>query len=416
MSRITSLIHVAAQRKELDKCVCCGLCQSTCPTYLTTGWEGLTARGKIALLQGLLDKSIEPSASVADIFDNCLTCYACQTVCPAGVKTELLWTAARQDLAPKSTRRRIKRLAMRMTIGNRRVFNLALSVGARFYGFDRSASFSGEVKKSFPVFKGAPYVQKLKKEYLPENKAVGKVALLLGCSGNFISPNVVDASIALLVGSGWRVVIPEEQGCCGAPAINNADWKTARKLARRTIDTFNRENFDWVTSPDATCVHAISGEFMGLLAGDEQYVQAAKHLARKTLGLGNLLAKAVDEKRLIFNPLKTTVTFHDSCHSTHVGKGGGWRKVLGAVRQLEIKAMKNSDHCCGFGGSYSIYYPETSDRIAYRKLSSAIETGAQTMLVGSPGCQMRLQLAIESGNSRKFQVRHVAELLADIIA
>ncbi|MBT7616288.1 MAG: (Fe-S)-binding protein [Calditrichaeota bacterium] len=409
------LHEIASRSEELDKCVTCGLCQSVCPTFIADGHEGKTARGKIILLRGLLDGSLSPTSSIADIFDDCLTCYACQTVCPAGVKTERLWTSARFDLAEKSSSTRKKRIGLRWTIGKPALFNILVRIAGKF-GFDPDKPESVNLHNRIVLpFKGAPLLDSLEEEYLPEGSPVGTVAMLVGCSGNLFAPNVVKSSIRLLTAFGWRVIIPKDQVCCGAPAINNQDWKTARKLALKNMDVFLSLDVDRVTSPDATCTGAIMKDYKEIFRSDEIVLSHLKKLASKTAQLSEVLGNYKTDIKPAFRVFKSRVTLHDSCHSTHLTGGSGWRKLLNKIEGLEIIEMQESDHCCGFGGSYSLFHRETAMKIADRKLSNSVKTGAELVLVGSPGCLIWLNSAKKLVPSGNLKIQHVSELISNAI-
>jgi len=404
--------EIDARSDELAKCVNCGLCQAVCPTYLIDGYEGKTARGKIELMRGLLDGSLKPSTAIADLADDCLTCYACRTVCPAGVETDRLWTAMRQDLAPFATNTKRKRRALHWSVGSPRIMRLAVRRYGKLHGFDRKRPSEAKLTRfGLPLFSGAPYLESLESEYPAFGEEIGRIGLLIGCSGNLSTPWAVDAAISLLRTSGWRVIVPKSQGCCGAPAINNGQWKLARKLARKTLDVFEEAGVDRITSPDATCSATLSHDYLNLFAALPADLERVEELSKKRVELGNILGEALDDGRLKFHPLKVAVTVHDSCHSFHLGGGGRWRDLLTAIPGLEIREMRQPSLCCGFGGSYSAMHREGSDRIAARKIADAVSTGAELILVSSPGCQIRLQ-SVSTGDVEPPQVRYVAELLA----
>jgi len=410
------LPEILLRTEELDRCVNCGLCRAVCPTFLTIGNERLTARGKIILLKELLDDSLEPSASIAEIFDDCLTCYACQSVCPAGVRTEKLWTSARQDLAGKSKTDRIKKLGLGWTIARPKLFGLQIRLAGRLTGFDvNNREQAALAKWGFPVFRSAPLLHSLNDEYPATGKEFGSVGLLLGCSVNISTPWVADATIKLLNAAGWRVVVAKEQVCCGAPAINNASWDIARKLARRNMIVFRSLGVDRVTSADATCAGAFQRDYPELFREDEEARMAAVELSEMTVDLSELLFEACEDGRLRFNPREEVVTLHDSCHVTHVSRGGRWRQLLERVEGLNIRELKDSDHCCGFGGSYAFFHRETSMKIAERKVERIIETGADKVLVGSPGCMLRIQSVLNAKTDRVVKVMHVAEFLSELV-
>ncbi len=407
------LLEISEFKEELDKCVNCGLCQSVCPTFLSTGHEGKTARGKIVLLQKMLEGSLDPSESIADWFDDCLACYACQTVCPAGVRTEKLWTSSREELAFYSKRTRYKRTIFILTIKQPVLFNWLVRLGGWFFGFNRKRHEKARLRGKIAVpFRGAPYALKIGGVYEPEGRHHGTVALLLGCSANIFTPWIVDSTIKILNLSGFKVIIPKRQVCCGAPAINNADWKTARILALKNIELFNSIDADYITSCDATCANAMRNEYRHLFHGEKTTIQKVESMSKKVRQLGSIINSAVENGWLRFKPAKTTITIHDSCHSTHTSGKTNWRTIVKRIPELDIVEMEDGAHCCGFGGSYSVLYPETADDIAKRKIDKARKTGVKEALVGSPGCLLRLN-ASKNGGGDDIEFKHAVEFLAD---
>ena len=410
------LPEISLRTGELAKCTNCGLCLAVCPTYLVKGSEGLTARGKIALLKALLGNEIEPSAGIADLFDDCLTCYACQSVCPSDVRTQNLWTAVRQDMAGLSKSNRLKRLGLNWTIGKPKLFDFEVKSAGRVAGFDRSQRQAAKLGRfGFPVCRGAPYLKQLKEEYPPHNDEIGSIGLLLGCSVNISTPWVADAVIYLLNSAGWRIIIPKEQVCCGAPAINNACWDLAKRLALENMAIFSDLGVNRVTSADATCAGAFKHDYLELFKSDVKTLTQVVEFSALTTELSALIAEAVDDGRLKFNPLEAIVTLHDSCHVTHVGGGSRWRSILEKIEGLDIRDLPDSDHCCGFGGSYAIFHNRTSVKIAERKAERVVESGADQVLVGSPGCLLRIQSIMDDKSEHSIRIRHVAELLADVV-
>lgn len=411
------LDEIRIRSDELDKCVNCGLCQSVCPTYLTSGNEGLTARGKIEILKSILNGSLEPSGSIARLFDDCLTCYACQSVCPAGVKTERLWTPARQELTPLYGYGILKRLGLKWTIGSPALFNLLVKVTGILTGYNRGdedgAKLSG---KSFPIFSGAPYLSKLEREYPATGKEIGSIGLLLGCTCNLSTPWIADAVIKVLTNAGYRVIIPVEQVCCGAPAINNGSWEVAKKLAERNLEVFNSLGVDYITSPDGTCAGTFRHDYRLLFEREGNNQSEIEELSKKTIDLSVLLYNALSAGSLrIEGSVKSKVTLHDSCHVTHSGTGNRWRELLSVVEGLDLIEMKRSEHCCGFGGSYAYSHPRESLRIAERKLRDAFQTGASQVLVGSPGCLLRLKSLLSDEQTGELRVRHAVEVIEKAI-
>ncbi|MFN3821109.1 MAG: (Fe-S)-binding protein [bacterium] len=411
MPHSSQWIEIALRENEISKCVHCGLCQAVCPTYLVERHEGKNARGKIVLLKGLLSGELKPNAYLADWFDDCLTCYACQSVCPSGVQTSRLWTAARQDLASVATHTSRKRLILRWTLGKPRLFRSLLRIGSLVNGINPHFHFLARLDHGrIPISRKAPYQHKVQKIYEPpDGTPLGSVGLVIGCLGDISLPWAVDGAISLLVKSGWRVILPKPQGCCGAPAINNGDWELARSLAIRLAKLFSKWDWDFVTSPDATCTSTIRHDWQEIFLSQGGAREGVKKLSSKVRGLWELVETGIKAGRLEFKDTHTRVALHHSCHSFHLPPANRWEVVLRKIPGLEIVPMEDEHLCCGFGGSYAKYYPEQSYRIAQRKIRKAKESGAEIMLVGSPGCLIRLN-GVDEGS---IPVEYIAHFLAE---
>jgi len=255
----------------------------------------------------------------------------------------------------------------------------------------------------------------MKDEYQTQGEEVGTVGLLLGCSLNLTTPWIADAVIKLLTTAGWRVVVPRDQVCCGAPAINNGAWDIAKRLARINLKVFNNLGVDKITSADGTCAGAFKHDYWEIFQNEPEILPDVERLSRTTSDLSSIVADAVDMGRIGFSEISSSAVLHDSCHITHLGSGNRWREILSRIEGLELKKLPDSEHCCGFGGSYSFAHPESSFKIATRKVERALVTDVSELLVGSPGCLMRLQSVVNERYSGKLNVRHVVELLRDAL-
>jgi len=410
------LPEISARTEELDKCVNCGLCQSVCPTYLTSGNEGKTARGKITVMKEMIDGNIEPSSSILDMFNDCLSCYACQTICPAGVKTERLWTAARQDISSQVKSPLLIKYAIRIVLGNRFLLNFLTRILGVMFGFDRSDHRAADISDKFLFpFRGAPYLRSVNGVFKAKGDRRGKVGVLIGCTCNTFTPWVLDAQIKLLVAVGWDVILSKSQVCCGAPAINNGEWSTAKKLAIKNISIFLDLGVDYITSPDATCVSVLANDYKELFLSDEMMLPKVQELSKLIVNPDELIRASLEDGQLSFGNTPFAVTIHDSCHETHLEPKSNWRDILYRIAELKIVEMKNSDHCCGFGGSFAFRFPKEADKITQQKLENSRKTGVRQILVGSPGCLIKIQSSVKLDSEQDIEVRHVTELLADII-
>ncbi|MFC2150341.1 (Fe-S)-binding protein [Calditrichota bacterium] len=400
-------------RGELDKCVNCGLCQSVCPTYLTNNNESLTARGKIVLLKSMLDGKLEPSAKIADIFDNCLTCYACQTICPADVRTEKIWTSAREDLSRLSVKSKFKQQLLRFSIGKPAFLERLVRMASLAFGKDTSDHRQINYSKfGFKLDKRAPYLSSIIGVHSPAGDIRGRVGLLVGCSGNYLYPAAVDATIKLLNICGWEVIVPKCQVCCGAPAINNGNWELARSLAEINASVFNELELDAVLSPDATCSSAIIHDYRRIFFETPNDVV---RLANATQDLGAFIAASLANFPIEFHNRHYCIALQDSCHATHYTGNNSWREVLSQIKGITIDETSNSSNCCGFGGSYALMHRDSSVIIGRAKIKSVRQHGGNELVACSPGCVVHLQSAANLEDDNNINVRHVAEIVADFL-
>ena len=236
-----------------------------------------------------------------------------------------------------------------------------------------------------------------------------RVGLFVTCLVDLFRPSVGFAAVKLLGDAGCDVDVPTLQTCCGQPAYNSGDKATAQELARLTIAAF--EAHDYVVAPSGSCAGMLKLHYPELLAGDAAWKPRAAAFAAKVHELVSFLVNvrglaAVDAK------LEARVTYHDSCSGLReLGVREQPRKLLRSVKGLELVELVDADVCCGFGGTFSIKYPEISNSIVESKAGHIAATGADMLLAGDLGCLMNMAGKL-SRQGRRIAVRHVAEVLA----
>lgn len=410
MSRYPELERHAAQ---LDKCVTCAVCQSVCPSFQLSGLERLSPRGRIVLLRRLLAGDIEPEQISPDAFDFCTLCYACQTACPAGVETDLLFIAARKTLADHNGIPRIKREVFASLEKPDRV-NLMVTAGSiaqKVLGRKTVNTLAGGM--SVPPLRTKPLLRELADVVEPVGRRRARVGLFVGCMANYVSDGPARASLEVLRRLGVEIVIPKRQVCCGAPAFNNGDFETARRLARRNLDLFLEAEVDAIISPDATCGGAFRHEYPELLSSDKKYSGIAEEMSLRSMDWATFVL-ALDPKFPEKKQPPLSVTVHDSCHLAHTaGTHGNVREVLKRLPGVTIVEMEESTICCGFGGSFSSIYPDESERWQRRKIGNMTATRAKVAVAASPGCIATLRDTIERNGTVDFRLMHPAELIVE---
>jgi Fe-S oxidoreductase len=212
---------------------------------------------------------------------------------------------------------------------------------------------------------------------------------------------------------GYSVSFPQAQTCCGIPARYSGEMDAAREMAKLNIDVLLKEEADFIVTICPTCTMSITHDFVKLLADDPLYAEKAQRLAAKTFNYSELAARKIKPGEGSGKENKQVVTYHDACH---LKRGCGIheepRQVLRALANAEIREMTDCDKCCGFGGSYSIKYPEISQEVLKNKLANINETGVGILAVDCPGCKLQIEGGLEASGS-KMRVEHTATLVRE---
>lgn len=384
----TPLAHA---RDGLDRCVHCGFCLQACPTYVVLEDENDSPRGRLVLMRSLLEGAAETGDTAArGHLDRCLGCRACETVCPSGVPYGHLLEATRATL----TARHPLPLPARLMLGvfaRPWLLRLAMAGGRllRASGIARLLSrlipgrygFALHMLEStrMPLDRGS---------YVPATQAArDTVALLDGCVMRGLYAPTNRATERTLTVNGFRMVPAPGQRCCGALHAHAGNLDTARTLARRNIEAFERSGADLVVSNAAGC-GAMLKEYDQLLADDPDWLPRARRLAERTRDVSELLAAAGPMEGA---PLDVTVTYDAPCHLLHAQRvSAPPLKVLGAVPGITLVPLIDADYCCGAAGIYNLLEPDTSSAVLAPKLKHIASTGATLVATGNPGCHMQI--------------------------
>ena len=238
-----------------------------------------------------------------------------------------------------------------------------------------------------------------------------RVGLFVTCLVDLFRPSVGFAAVKLLEAAGCNVEVPYKQTCCGQPAHNSGDRSSSRAIARQVIKAF--EDFDAVVVPSGSCAGMIKRHYPDLFADDEIWRARAEALATKTFELVSYLADELSVENIDAR-FDRSATYHDSCAGLReLGVREQPRRLLAAVSGLEMKELPGAEVCCGFGGTFCIKYPDISTRMVSDKVADIVSTGADTLLAGDLGCLLNMAGRL-SREGRDVEVRHVAEVLADM--
>lgn len=237
-----------------------------------------------------------------------------------------------------------------------------------------------------------------------------RVALFATCLVDVVRPQIGFAAATLLEAAGCRVDVPA-QTCCGQPAFNSGDRKTARELALQMIEAF--EGYDYVVVPSGSCGGMIAKHYPELFEEDPGLLPRARALADKTHELVSFLTDILGVMSVSARH-EGACTYHDSCSGLReLGIKSQPRHLLRSVEGLELVEMKDAEVCCGFGGTFAVKYGQISDQIVTEKCANISATGAKTLLAGDLGCLLNMAGKLSRLGS-PVEVRHVAEVLADM--
>jgi L-lactate dehydrogenase complex protein LldE len=249
-------------------------------------------------------------------------------------------------------------------------------------------------------------------EQCPSGGAI-RIGLFVTCLADLFRPPVAFAAVKLLEDAGCVVEVPTAQTCCGQPAHNSGDAASARALARNVIEAF--EGFEYVIAPSGSCAAMIRVHYPVLLKDDPDYAGRAEELADRTYELTSFLVNTLGVQGVDVK-LEASATYHDSCSGLReLGIKEPPRKLLASIEGLELRELAEPNACCGFGGAFSVKYPDISGKIVSAKTRDVRGTGAKLLLGGDLGCLMNIAGRLGREGS-DIEVRHVAEVLAGDIS
>lgn len=240
-----------------------------------------------------------------------------------------------------------------------------------------------------------------------------RVGLFVTCLVDLFRPSVGFAAVKLIEAAGCDVEVPATQTCCGQPAFNSGDRRDAKALALATIAAF--EGCDYVVAPSGSCAGMLKLHYPELMIGDERALIRARAFAERVHELVSFL---VDVRGMTQVPgvFEGRVTYHDSCSGLRELKVKAQpRRLLTSINGLDLVEMADCEVCCGFGGTFSIKYPDISNAMVEKKAANAAAAEPALVLAGDLGCLMNIAGKM-SREGRSIACRHVAEVLAGELA
>lgn len=403
-------------------CIHCGLCLSSCPTYLETGNENDSPRGRIYQMRAVNDGRLALDPGTVRHFDLCLGCRACEAACPSGVQYGALLEETREFVEQRHSRGLIETFIRQVMVErifpNRRATQLALApaVLIKRLGLDRwlpksLRRFTDLVPRRIETPEPLPALSEASVE-----PKLGRVGFISGCVMDVMFKRTNGNSIRLLNAAGYDVVTPANQTCCGALFAHSGKLDLAREKARQNIRVFAAAGVDKIVINAAGCGSTLK-EYDHLLSHDPEWRDKASEFAGKVIDLTEALVAAPSFMARLQNTQpydrdRSLVTYHDACHLAHAQRvKSAPRQLLTAVLGSLFVEMPESDVCCGSAGSYNLTEPEMAARLQERKLNNLLSTKAAAVVTTNPGCLLQIIAGAERREAG-IRVEHIADFLA----
>ncbi|MBM3933392.1 MAG: 4Fe-4S dicluster domain-containing protein [SAR202 cluster bacterium] len=417
----------APKESELYKCVHCGFCLQACPTYLETGLETESPRGRIALMKAVNERRIGITAETVRHWDLCIQCRACEVACPSGVPYGTLIEATMAQVEKHRKRGLLEKAAtyivLKQVVPKQSRLGLAV-VGLRMYQRTGAQSLVRRTKVLSAIAPGLAALEGTAPEVPAERleakgqviPAIGplraRIAVLAGCVMPLVHGPQMNAAIRVLTRNGCEVQVTRGQGCCGAIHSHTGDLEQARDMARRNIDAFLSAGVDAVVVASAGCGSRMK-EYGHLLADDSGYAEKARAFYDLVKDIHEFLAALP-----LIPPtgrIERKVTYQDSCHLANPQRvTAAPRALLRAIPGLELVEL-GSSVCCGAGGTYTVTEHEMSMRVLDSRMEAVSKTGADVVATANPGCVMQLKLGADR-SGLGVRVCYVTDLLDEAYA
>jgi glycolate oxidase iron-sulfur subunit len=381
----------------LRKCVHCGFCTATCPTYQVLGDELDGPRGRIYLIKQVLEGET-PTRETQLHLDRCLTCRNCESTCPSGVEYGRLVDIGRKVVDEKVPRG-----------GGSRMSRWALKEGLTSPLFAPAMALGRAVRPLLPSLLKDKVAPKQDAGARPTREHARKVLLLEGCVQPAMAPNINSATARVLDAAGIQTIVAANAGCCGAIRFHLNDHEGGRAQMRANIDAWwpfiERDEVEAIVMNASGCGVTVK-EYGHLLAHDMAYAARARRIGELTRDLSELLPDIVGALRGKVRAPSGPIAYHPPCTLQHGQKLRGG--VEAGLRELgfDVRVAMNESHlCCGSAGTYSVLHADIAHELRDRKLGHLSQLQPQVIVSGNIGCITHLQ----SGTATP--VRHWVELL-----
>ena len=413
----------APAESDLYRCVHCGLCLSSCPTYVETALEMESPRGRLALMKAVNEGRVAITPRIVSHWDACLQCRACEAVCPSGVPYGRIMERTRAQVRSAGLQskelKRFSRFFLNAALPN----PSRLRFGAHLIRLYQKLGIQKLLRLSHLLHLLPGGIAGLESQLPPMSKrffgpsatvhpAQGEkkmtVALLSGCVMPLMQGPAMEATVRVLTRNGCDVMVPLGQGCCGALNAHAGDLDRSRAMARTNIDALMAAGVERIITSSAGCGSTMK-EYAELLKDDADYSAKAARFSEMTQDVTEFLVDLPFEAPTA--TINRSVTYQDPCHLAHAQRiTAAPRTILNSIPGLELVEMENSTLCCGGAGIYSSVQPALSQRLLRRKMNAIDATGTEEVITANPGCMLQVEQGFKTRGT-PGRVRHVVEIL-----
>ncbi|GAB4171098.1 MAG: (Fe-S)-binding protein [Geothermobacteraceae bacterium] len=413
----------APSYESVLQCMRCGFCLPTCPTFVLTGRERSSPRGRVALARAVHDGQLEFTEALKEEAFFCLDCRACTTACPSGVRAgevmEICRNQAQTFFPAGHLAKKFRSFILERMLPDPDALEKSM-LPARLYQrlgiqwlvrhshiLKLGPDWMAKAEEMMPKV-GTPLRQQLP-ELIPARGAKrGRVAFFLGCVMSLMYSEVSRQTVRVLAHQGFDVVTPREAKCCGAPHLSEGDRETTRQLALHNLELFLREDVDAIVTDCAGCGASLK-EYEELLEGLAPHDKLERFRA-KIRDVQEFLAE-VGLRTEGLQPVNTSVTYHEPCHLCHAqGVSKQPRDLIRAIPGVDLREMNEASWCCGSAATWGLKFTDESRQVLDRKLANIAATGADHLVTANPGCHLQLAWGLKQAGMKQ-DVWHLMELL-----
>ncbi len=393
------------------------MCVPHCPTYAKAHDENESPRGRITLIRAVASGDLTPTPTLKSHLQHCLTCRACERVCPSGVQYGLLIDGARrilQEREPEPAPRVIQWWLS--AVRHKRMLRTAgrLALTYQRSGLQRLARGSGLLRGALRRMDdqlprmSAP--QTHREHYPAQGPEQGRIALFTGCIAGVFDPTTVQASLNVLTRLGFSVSAPKTQGCCGALHLHEGRADEAAAMARENLAAFS-EPVDAIIFLASGCGATLKEYPIWLpLSGDPPAVET-QAFAERIMDINRFLVEARWPEDARIEPLWARVAVHDPCSLRNVLRAHEHPyRLLKRIPEVELFALPENDRCCGAAGSYMLTQPELANSFAADKIAHLKRLAPDVLVTSNIGCALHLAAAARSAGL-EIEVTHPVVLL-----